>query len=364
MFTKVDGIGDFVLATTFLNCFAKIHPRAQVTLVCRAPTAELARWQYPQWAIEVVPAKVRPFREIIASVPVRRRMSALPEFDTLVDLRGYRDAADAAISTWIPAKQKFAINNGFSSELQWAALPDEERAFDCLISRPKRSEEICEDIACHRGLVRELLGVESRLLLPSLGVRPDEIESLRKKTRISQELPLLVVCPGTSIPQKEYPPAALARAILQSRLPSDVRIVLAGGKNDTRTILPLLSEIQKFRPVTDLSGQLTIAENAILLAAADLVIAMDSCHAHIAGAVGTPALVLLSGSQRGFFGPWNPSPTFRWLFSSAPQTENSRPFIYEEALTSESLPVSIVSNEVSSLIKLVLSQNNRFRPTG
>ena len=360
----MDGIGDFVLATTFLNCFAKAQPSAEVTVVCRAPTAELARWQYPQWDIEVVPAKVRPFREIIASVPVRRRMSALPEFDTLVDLRGYRDAADAAISTWIPAKQKFAITNGLSSEFRWAALPNEERAFDCLISRPERSDEICEDIACHRALVRELLGVDSSLLLPNLRVKHDEIASLREKTRISHESPLLVVCPGTSIPQKEYPPAALAHAIIQSRLPSDVRIVLAGGKNDARTILPLLSEIRKFRPVTDLSGQLTIAENAILLATADFVIAMDSCHAHIAGAVGTPALVLLSGRQRGFFGPWNPSPTFRWLFSSDPQTEESRPFIYDKGLSSESLPVSVVSDEISSLMKIALSRVNRLRPSG
>ena len=77
-------------------------------------------------------------------------------------------------------------------------------------------------------------------------------------------------------------------------------VVIAGTKSDARTIAPLLEELKMTAP-TDVSGRLNLAEHTTLISMSQTVLSMDSSHAHIAGALGVPAVVILGGGHPGFF---------------------------------------------------------------
>lgn len=65
-----------------------------------------------------------------------------------------------------------------------------------------------------------------------------------------------------------------------------------------------MAVLSAFAKVTAISGALDLARHVTLIAMAAALLSMDSCHAHIAGAVGTLAVVVLGRGQYGVFGPW------------------------------------------------------------
>jgi ADP-heptose:LPS heptosyltransferase len=84
-------------------------------------------------------------------------------------------------------------------------------------------------------------------------------------------------------------------------------VVLVGGAGDwplARAIRPSDEHAARTR-VVDLVGELSIAELVAVVEQADLFIGADSGPAHIAAAVGTPAVVLFSGTNRPR--QWRPS---------------------------------------------------------
>jgi ADP-heptose:LPS heptosyltransferase len=92
-----------------------------------------------------------------------------------------------------------------------------------------------------------------------------------------------------------------------------IPIVVAGSRADIRTTAPLVAELQDKRAVHDATGLFSLEENIALIAGARALVGMDSCHIHIAGALGTPAVGILGGGQFGDFAPWGESARFRWV---------------------------------------------------
>lgn len=75
-----------------------------------------------------------------------------------------------------------------------------------------------------------------------------------------------------------------------------VAVALVGAESDTATARAILGS--RPWPVVDWTGRLEIAELAAVLQQADLAIGADSGPAHLAAAVGTPVVVLFSGTNR------------------------------------------------------------------
>ncbi len=337
-FVKLDGIGDFVLATTFLQLCRKHLPDADITLFCRKPVGKLAHHQFPRWTVVELPARSGPLKNIYLQGKARRSLKSQRPFDLLVDLRTFRDMADSAASSWIPARTKLALENAYPESHAWVVLPGEEKIFDRLLPLPVEVElESTQDIQNHRRLAETLFpgAPECRTALPQMTIgdadRADLSKFLRAQFSFDAERPFLLICPGTSSPMKEYPTKPLADALRQVVAARPLPIVIAGGPADARTTKPLAAELTGTAEVCDVSGTLDLARHATLIAMARAVLSMDSCHAHIAGAVGTPAVVVLGRGQFGVFGPWGESPTFRWL--TATRSGPQRPFIHEHPLT-------------------------------
>jgi ADP-heptose:LPS heptosyltransferase len=81
-------------------------------------------------------------------------------------------------------------------------------------------------------------------------------------------------------------------------------VVLVGGKEE-RIIARHITGPSPYRGVIDWTGQLGVAELAAVIGQSDLFVGADSGPAHLAAAVGTPAVVLFSGTNDpGQWRPW------------------------------------------------------------
>jgi ADP-heptose:LPS heptosyltransferase len=275
-----------------------------------------------------LPARTKPLKAIYFDGRSRRMLKSQQPFDLLLDLRSYRDMGDPVAASRMPARTKVALRNAYLGKFVWVPLPAEGEIYDVLLALPSAVPGgSTQDIENHRRLAEFLFpnGPECRNALPRLTIsgadRAELAQFLEKHFAINGGVPFLLVCPGTSSPIKEYPIDALAGALRQTLAEHALPVVIAGSAQDARTIEPLVAALSAFAKVTAISGTLDLARHVTLIAMAAALLPMDSCYAHIAGAVGTPAVVVLGRGQYDVFGPWGESPTFRWLASDAPASD-------------------------------------------
>jgi ADP-heptose:LPS heptosyltransferase len=350
---KLDGIGDFVLATSFLQLFRSQLPDAEITLFCRKPVGEIARQQFPEWTVVELAGRKSPVKSIFFDAATRQLLKSQPPFDLLLDLRAYRDMADSAATSWIPAKTKLAMENSHPEFLSWVVCPAEERIYDRLLPLPDYQDSgVAYDIQNHRLFAEHLFPklAECRTALPKLAVSQSEKEALARRFFPKLDSPFLLICPGTSIPIKEYPAKSLAAAILKVLEKKTMPIVIAGAKSDARTIAPLLEELKMLVPI-DVSGKLNLAEHTTLISMSHAVLSMDSSHAHIAGALGVPAVVILGGGHPGFFAPWGESKTFRWLTHPLPCFGCHWACIYDRPLCIQDIPPAQIAKNLLEILQ-------------
>ena len=122
--------------------------------------------------------------------------------------------------------------------------------------------------------------------------------------------PLFVMHVGAGTPAKQWPAEHWRELIGRIVFRHAARVVLVGGRSDRIIARRILGDCPDFRsakmglspsldaePAADWTGRLGIVELAALLEAADLFVGADSGPAHLAAAVGTPGVVLFSGTN-------------------------------------------------------------------
>jgi lipopolysaccharide heptosyltransferase II len=165
--------------------------------------------------------------------------------------------------------------------------------------------------------------VESRAaLLAALGIRPATADALRPsfhpshaaRRRIARELaelsarepasgPRVVLHVGAGTPAKSWPVEHWQELLGRILVGHGAQVVLVGTRSD-RIIADQILGGRTWPGVVDWTGRLGIVELAALLEQADLLVGADSGPAHLAAAVGTPAVVLFSGTNSA--GQWQP----------------------------------------------------------
>jgi len=116
--------------------------------------------------------------------------------------------------------------------------------------------------------------------------------------------PRIVLHVGAGTPAKSWPvehwQELLGRIIVGHR----AQVVLVGTRRD-RMIADRILGGRAWPGVADWTGRLSIVELAGLLEQADVLVGADSGPAHLAAALGTPTVVLFSGTNSA--GQWRPS---------------------------------------------------------
>jgi len=131
----------------------------------------------------------------------------------------------------------------------------------------------------------------------------DLVKSQAANTRDDQNsyefcyTPLLVLHVGAGTAAKRWPVMHWQELLGRVIVEYGARVVLVGGHSD-RVIARQMLDGKSWPGVNDWTGQLSVVETAALIEQADLMVGADSGPAHLAAAVGTPAIVLFSGTNR------------------------------------------------------------------
>ncbi|MCB0216886.1 MAG: glycosyltransferase family 9 protein [Chloroflexi bacterium] len=115
------------------------------------------------------------------------------------------------------------------------------------------------------------------------------------------------VNPGMALLEKRWPVDRFARLAARLMDRANVDVCLLGGPGDRPVVDALLAGLGSDRPrqgrLLDLCGQLTLDEAAAVIEGCALYVGNDSGLAHLAAAVGTPALVLFGPTDPARYGP-------------------------------------------------------------
>jgi len=158
---------------------------------------------------------------------------------------------------------------------------------------------------------------ESRAaLLHVLGIAPDEPIAPRMQSRSDERLwdagdsrgarRRIVLHIGAGTQAKRWPVEHWRELLGRLIVDGDYQIALVGGTADLQRAAEILGD-QPWPNVMNAAGRLELQRTAALLAGADLFIGADSGPAHLAAALGTPVVVLFSGTNHA--AQWQPRGT-------------------------------------------------------
>lgn len=108
--------------------------------------------------------------------------------------------------------------------------------------------------------------------------------------------PLVAVHVGAGTTAKRWPLESWRSLVAQLIDDHNSDVVLVGGANDRELADSLATQLSRSN-VTNWAGQLGLLETAALIEQTDLFVGGDSGPAHLAAAVGTPVVVLFSGTN-------------------------------------------------------------------
>ncbi len=282
-------LGDFLCAVPALRAIRAGNPDARISLIGLGRSRELVhRFRHVVDELVEFPgypgipeAEFRP--ETLP--PFLARVHARP-FDLAINLHG-----DGTTSNSFVALLGARRAAGFIPSRGW------QPAGDGFIPYPAHLHEIHRNLALAGHLGYPVDG--DQLEFP---VAPRDAESLRR-TLGNETLDgngYVVIHPGASTPARRWPVEDFA-TVADTIAGMGYRVVLTGSRGE-RAITENLGH-RMHRPPLDLAGRTDLGGLAALIQGARLLVANDTGVAHIAVGVGTPSVVIFSGSDPARWAP-------------------------------------------------------------
>ncbi|HSB71896.1 MAG TPA: glycosyltransferase family 9 protein [Candidatus Methylomirabilis sp.] len=162
--------------------------------------------------------------------------------------------------------------------------------------------------AVRRGLrTVEALGCPMTTERPRLPVREaarERVADRLGRRRVRPDALRVGLHPGASVENKRWPGAsfvALGRRLLARDI--SIHLVLTGGPGERELVRRIVADLGSPERVTDVAGEVGIADLPALVASLDLLISADTGVAHVAYAVGTPSVTMFWRSDPAVSGP-------------------------------------------------------------
>jgi ADP-heptose:LPS heptosyltransferase len=319
---KRDNIGDFILATTFLNRAYENWNDKDVTFVCSPQIREIAAMFYPKWIIQSPVETKYDFRfGYLRKGNLKAQVRKWPAGDFMLSLRAMRRPSEVIFESWVPAKYKVALCNQyekFEPELL-RLLPDEHTVYNEIIDckRAASGADVCQDIKNYRVFLDYCFPSDKEINRHAF---PEIPESFIHSVNVPR-LPVgkyLAVFPSPSRRIRQYPLPLLARAVTEMANRHGLDVVVLGGSDDADEARRLLLSLQIQGGKISLAGKLGIGESIACIARAVGMLGVESFGAHAAVAAGVPAVVITGGGHYGQFAPWGPEARVRWISYKMP----------------------------------------------
>jgi ADP-heptose:LPS heptosyltransferase len=294
---RLDNIGDIVMLGPALRAVKETSPQARLTLLA-SPAGSTAVPLLP-WIDDVI--TWRPIWQDVGGCmpfhPARERelinMLADRQFDAALIFTSFSQTPHTP--GYVCYLAGIPLRAGESKEFGGSTLTTELKGSDDDLHQVERNLRLVE----HLGFVAR----DRRLMLAIPEEARKAVPSLLERVGLDPDAPFLLVHPGASAQARRYPVerfGIVARLLSRRGWP----ILVTGIEWEA----VLLAELMQYAPdARCLVGGATLAEYAALVERAALVICNDTLPMHLADAVGTPEVVLFSGTD--YEEQWRPRAT-------------------------------------------------------
>lgn len=274
---RLGAIGDIVLATAAIEAIAKAEPDSQIDFICKARFAGLLKG-HPKLANVYGFDEAGRHKGLRGFLLFIHNLSS-QKYDVILDLQNNPRSRIITL----------CLNGG--KKIHWPKDTWRRRMLVWGYGKDKQYTTV---------LQRYLLALEKA------GIKePEAKPKLYPVTDASIKLPqgeFIAIAPGAHWPTKRWPGYSGLIAKLKNR---KWEIVVVGDKNDRPAADEIINKSKA--SVTNLCGQLDLAQLTYVLSKAKLLVTNDTGAMHIAEAVGTPVLAIFGPTVKQFgFAPWRP----------------------------------------------------------
>lgn len=282
-------LGDLLCATPALRALREALPGAHVTLVGLPWAQALASRLGTVDDFVAMPGWPGLPEQPVADHATRRRFVAAMRarrFDWAIQLHGSGPVVNPLVAAFGARRTAgFALPGGWRPEADAANFAD----------WPETGTE-----------VERLLALTDHLGVPRQGTALDfPVDGTDRETaaalwRPLRGQPFAVVHAGSQLPSRRWPAARFA-AVADGLADAGLGIVLTGSPAEA-PLVRLVAE-QMRHPALDLTGRTTLWTLGALVERASVVVCNDTGISHVAAALGTPSVVVASGSDVARWAP-------------------------------------------------------------
>ncbi len=279
---RLDGIGDVLLSTPVYEALKKKYPSAKITILVGVHTKGVIEMNPYIDNVFVLrntwfTAKNRiKFSEILSMLRKIRK----EKFDMGIDLRG--DIRNVLLMFF--GKVKIRIGYGITGG---GFLLNKMSHYEKNIHEVDKNLKLIEGLDCKV--------TNKRLQIYSSQADKENILNLLEGEHVSKDKILLAVHMETGYPSKSWKKERFVQLLQQINKRDYGKIVLVGKGSDDIDFSYIYGRL-KFDYI-NMIGKLSIGKLAVLLERCVVLISCDSGPVHVATAVGTPCIILFSGTN-------------------------------------------------------------------
>jgi heptosyltransferase-2 len=279
------GIGDLVLSIPFLRGLKAAFPTSEVSVLCAERAGTIVKEQ--------------PYIDRLFLAPI----TFLSLLKTGLQLR--KERFDMAINlmpatSYVPAIKMYLFFLLIKAR-QWVGRDTEGRGFFYHIKVPEKKMQMENEVAFYGKILRAISDqdFDEQLEFHISQKNRKRAGELLTKERNFREDPLTLINPGSDWPAKRWPIERYAEVVksLKDLFPQIEFGVI--GTQDERELAQFIKKNVGER-VFILSGKTPLELLPAICEKASLVLTNDSGPAHIARAVGTPAVILAGPSEPAY----------------------------------------------------------------
>ncbi len=272
---RMSAMGDVVQSTPVARGIKAARPDCHLTWVINSPFAPLL--DHNPHIDDVITIPLRPTASQAVEAWWRLKHG---EFDVTVDLQGLAKSAIVTLASGAPRR----IGKAEAREAALLAYTElsPERWDQQYISQ--RYLEVCEP-----------LGVSREDFVPELFLMDEDfalIDRVYEAEGIAPDEPVVVLVTFSLAPKREWPAEFVVQLADELTRRHGARIVIPGAAGERARAEAISARMS--RPAIILAGETSMREAAAVLQRADLVIGVESGLTHIAYAVRTPTVCILT----------------------------------------------------------------------
>jgi heptosyltransferase-2 len=293
LIVKLDRLGDFVLASSFLRELRRNAPQARIDLLVTKEVYRLA--ELCPYVDNVLMTELLNGNLMVTGEPEEKVRTCLMRFeqasyDLAVVPRWDYDYWRASVVARA-SRARYIV--GFKTPAAHTEKYQTDELYTHLLDRPFAAHEVEHNLA-----IIPFLGgsvVDQQL---EVWISPEDEKAANQLIeKCPGDGPLVAICPGASLAKKMVPPAKLTRIMKRAaEMAGPFHCVVLGSPQDSKAGNMLSDQLAN---CYDLCGRTTIRETAALIAKCRLLVGMDSAPGHIAAALGVPSVVFSCFEQNG-----------------------------------------------------------------